>query len=161
MDNEKLSNEAENPALNKAAVSSSASKDNEHLWRQFCKLGEMMGDGLHYEPDGKWIASTSWDKTVMCWSVQTGSDVLECANRSVWRFTGPSDDVQAEIPFINIIGAGGSAIAPSGSKYFRMGLTAAAEQGSSACFVGGQTFVVEIRSLALRAVVARRIDISD
>lgn len=56
MDNEKMSNEAENPALNKGAVSSSASKDNEHLWRQFCKLGEMMGDGLHYEPDGKWIA---------------------------------------------------------------------------------------------------------
>lgn len=32
------------------------SKENEHLWRQFCKLGEMMGDGLHYEADGKWIA---------------------------------------------------------------------------------------------------------
>ena len=28
---------------------------NEFLWRQFCKLGEMMGDGLHYEADGKWI----------------------------------------------------------------------------------------------------------
>lgn len=25
-------------------------------WRQFCKLGEMMGDGLHHESDGKWIA---------------------------------------------------------------------------------------------------------
>jgi len=25
-------------------------------WRQFCKLGEMMGDGLHHEADGKWIA---------------------------------------------------------------------------------------------------------
>ena len=24
---------------------------NEHLWRQFEKLGEMMGDGLHHEPD--------------------------------------------------------------------------------------------------------------
>jgi len=24
-------------------------------WRQFCKLGEMMGDGLHHESDGKWI----------------------------------------------------------------------------------------------------------
>jgi hypothetical protein len=32
------------------------SNDNQHLWRQFCRLGEMMGDGLHYEPDGKWIA---------------------------------------------------------------------------------------------------------
>jgi len=31
-------------------------KTNEHLWKQFFRLGEMMGDGLHYEPDGKWIA---------------------------------------------------------------------------------------------------------
>ena len=31
-------------------------KTNEHLWRQFFRLGEMIGDGLHYEPDGKWIA---------------------------------------------------------------------------------------------------------
>lgn len=29
--------------------------DNEFLWNQFIKLGDMMGDGLHYEPDGKWI----------------------------------------------------------------------------------------------------------
>lgn len=44
------------PPLQQHNVSSSASKDNEHLWRQFCRLGEMMGDGLHYEHDGKWIA---------------------------------------------------------------------------------------------------------
>lgn len=25
---------------------------NEHLWRQFEKLGEMIGDGLHLEEDG-------------------------------------------------------------------------------------------------------------
>lgn len=31
------------------------SEDNKHLWDQFCRLGEMMGDGLHHEPDGKWI----------------------------------------------------------------------------------------------------------
>jgi hypothetical protein len=30
--------------------------DNDFLWRQFIKLGEMMGDGLHHEADGKWIA---------------------------------------------------------------------------------------------------------
>lgn len=30
--------------------------DNTFLWNQFCKLGEMMGDGLHYEADGRWIA---------------------------------------------------------------------------------------------------------
>jgi len=26
-----------------------------HLHRQLVKLGDMMGDGLHHEPDGKWI----------------------------------------------------------------------------------------------------------
>lgn len=28
---------------------------NDRLWNQFAKLGEMMGDGLHHESDGKWI----------------------------------------------------------------------------------------------------------
>ena len=31
-------------------------RDNEFEWNQFCRLGEMMGDGLHHEPDGKWIS---------------------------------------------------------------------------------------------------------
>lgn len=26
-----------------------------HLYSQLIKLGDMMGDGLHNEPDGKWI----------------------------------------------------------------------------------------------------------
>ena len=30
-------------------------QDNKHLWDRFCRLGEMMGDGLHHESDGKWI----------------------------------------------------------------------------------------------------------
>lgn len=30
-------------------------RENEHEWNQFCRLGEMIGDGLHNEPDGKWI----------------------------------------------------------------------------------------------------------
>jgi|SRR5690554_3523591 len=29
-------------------------KDNEFEWRQFCRLGEMIGDGLHYEEP--WIS---------------------------------------------------------------------------------------------------------
>ena len=28
---------------------------NDYDWRQFIKLGDMIGDGLHNEPDGKWI----------------------------------------------------------------------------------------------------------
>ena len=31
-------------------------RENEFEWNQFCRLGEMIGDGLHNEPDGKWIS---------------------------------------------------------------------------------------------------------
>ena len=30
--------------------------DSDYLHHQLVKLGDMMGDGLHHEPDGKWIA---------------------------------------------------------------------------------------------------------
>lgn len=29
--------------------------NDDYLQRQLIKLGDMMGDGLHHEPDGKWI----------------------------------------------------------------------------------------------------------
>lgn len=29
--------------------------DKQFLYNQLVKLGDMMGDGLHHEPDGKWI----------------------------------------------------------------------------------------------------------
>ena len=29
-------------------------RENEFEWRQFCRLGEMIGDGLHYEES--WIS---------------------------------------------------------------------------------------------------------
>ena len=32
------------------------SEDNKHLWDRFCRLGEMIGDGLHREPGGSWIS---------------------------------------------------------------------------------------------------------
>lgn len=31
--------------------------DRDFLSRQFIRLGDMMGDGLHHEPDGKWIST--------------------------------------------------------------------------------------------------------
>lgn len=31
-------------------------RDNSFEWEQFARLGEMIGDGLHNEPDGKWIS---------------------------------------------------------------------------------------------------------
>jgi hypothetical protein len=33
-----------------------AARENEFEWNQFCRLGEMMGDGLHREPGGSWIS---------------------------------------------------------------------------------------------------------
>ncbi len=33
-----------------------ATTDTDYLHRQLIKLGDMMGDGLHLEPDGKWIS---------------------------------------------------------------------------------------------------------
>ena len=30
-------------------------EDNQLFWSQFIKLGDMMGDGLHYEEGGGWI----------------------------------------------------------------------------------------------------------
>lgn len=33
-----------------------SNKDNQHLWNQFCRLGEMIGDGLHEEEGGEWIS---------------------------------------------------------------------------------------------------------
>ncbi len=38
-------------------VKSGLSKEAEdRLYGQLIKLGDMMGDGLHHEPDGKWIS---------------------------------------------------------------------------------------------------------
>lgn len=44
--------------LQATAVSRSVALDaasKERLHAQLVKLGDMMGDGLHHEPDGKWI----------------------------------------------------------------------------------------------------------
>lgn len=30
-------------------------QNKDHLYKQLIQLGDMMGDGLHYEPGGKWI----------------------------------------------------------------------------------------------------------
>lgn len=37
--------------------------DKDHLYQQLVRLGDMMGDGLHLEPDGKWIEK---DYTNIC-----------------------------------------------------------------------------------------------
>lgn len=40
-----------------------AKHDNKYLLNQLIRLGDMMGDGLHLEPDGKWI-SKEYKKTL-------------------------------------------------------------------------------------------------
>lgn len=37
------------------ALYDEAKEAKDHLHWQLIKLGDMMGDGLHHEPDGKWI----------------------------------------------------------------------------------------------------------
>jgi hypothetical protein len=80
---------------------------------------------------------------------------------NLWRFTGSRANLQAEIPFINVTGTGSNPLAPTDSKFFRMGITATTAMGGTACFVGGQDFVVEIRSLELQGSVTRRVEISN
>lgn len=43
------------PSEKEGKILSLRNKLNEFEWNQFCRLGEMMGDGLHHESDGKWI----------------------------------------------------------------------------------------------------------
>lgn len=35
----------------------SSELDHKYLSNQLIKLGDMMGDGMHHEPDGKWISA--------------------------------------------------------------------------------------------------------
>lgn len=57
MQEDLFENEKQKSNIDQPVVSSCiAVRENEMEWRQFCRLGEMMGDGLHYEADGKWIA---------------------------------------------------------------------------------------------------------
>ena len=37
-------------------MSDLSDETKKHLHKQLIKLGDMMGDGLHHEPDGKWIS---------------------------------------------------------------------------------------------------------
>ncbi|EKO3439426.1 hypothetical protein NTE19_003318 [Vibrio fluvialis] len=52
---------------------SNLSKETEdRLYRNLIKLGDMMGDGLHLEPDGKWI-SREYSKTLKALGIKAPS----------------------------------------------------------------------------------------
>ena len=51
-------------------ISECTCDDKEFLHRQLIKLGDMMGDGLHYEPDGKWI-SHEYKKTLKALGIES------------------------------------------------------------------------------------------
>ncbi|MEL4280718.1 MULTISPECIES: hypothetical protein [Shewanella] len=48
--------------------------DTAYLHRQLIKLGDMMGDGLHHERDGKWIA-TEYKRTLKALGLMPKSNV--------------------------------------------------------------------------------------
>ena len=77
---------------------------------------------------------------------------------NLWRFTGTRANVQSQVPSITINGVGSNPIVSSGSKFVRVGVTAATTLGTDACYLG-QSRVIELRSLALAGSVIRSVDL--
>ena len=77
---------------------------------------------------------------------------------NLWRFTGTRANVQTQVPSITINGVGTNPIVATGSKFVRVGVTAATTLGTGACYLG-QSRVIELRSLALAGSVIRSVDL--
>jgi hypothetical protein len=77
---------------------------------------------------------------------------------NLWRFTGTRTNVQTQVPSITINGVGTNPIVATGSKFVRVGVTAATTLGTGACYLG-QSRVIELRSLALAGSVIRSVDL--
>jgi hypothetical protein len=75
---------------------------------------------------------------------------------NMWRFIGSLANIQTQIPTITIAGSDSSALAPSESKFVRLGVTAATTLGAGACYTG-ESQVVELRSVGLRFSVNKNV----
>ncbi len=67
--------------------STERSKSNRELeWTEFCTLtGHSSGvRSVAYSPDGRYLASGSWDKTIKVWEVVTGTELRTLAGYSGW-----------------------------------------------------------------------------
>lgn len=64
--------------------------DKDYLHRQLVKLGDMMGDGLHHEPDGKWIVK-EYNRTLKALGIsKPRSNNAEAINKSMQKAVGES-----------------------------------------------------------------------
>jgi hypothetical protein len=82
------------------------------------------------------------------------ANVSLTTSTNLWRFTGARADVQTQVPSITISGTGNDPLVSSGSKFVRVGVSAAPAMGSVACFTG-QSRVVELRSVNLQGSVIK------
>ena len=70
-------------------------QDNDFLWVQFCRLGEMLGDGLGDEPGGEWIGK-EYKRLAIILGVAKPSDFRK-------RRKCHSDDVRNQLLWIHTI----------------------------------------------------------
>jgi hypothetical protein len=99
-------------------------------------------------------ATLSGSATIVANRTTTVSNVSLTTSTNLWRFTGPRADVQSQVPTITISGTGTDPLVSTGSKFVRIGVSAAPAMGSAACFTG-QTQVVELRSVNLQGSVIK------
>jgi hypothetical protein len=99
-------------------------------------------------------ATLSGSATIVANRTTTLSNVSLTTSTNLWRFTGPRADVQSQVPTITISGTGTDPLVSTGSKFVRIGVSAAPAMGSAACFTG-QSQVVELRSVNLQGSVIK------
>ena len=103
-------------------------------------------------------AALTDDPTVVAGTSTPVANVTSTSTGNIWQFSGSLANVESQIPTITISGTGSNPVVSSGSKFVRIGVTAASMLGSTACYTG-RVRVVEIRSLSLAGSVIRSVDL--
>lgn len=103
-------------------------------------------------------AALSGSPTVVAGRGTSVANVTSTSTGNIWQFSGSLANVESQIPTITISGTGSNPVVSSGSKFVRIGVTAASMLGSTACYTG-RVRVVEIRSLSLAGSVIRSVDL--
>lgn len=98
----------------------------------------------------------SGSPTVVAGRSTSVANVTSATTGNIWQFTGSLANVETQIPTITISGSGANAVVSAGSKFVRIGVTAASAMGSAACYTGVNR-VVEIRALDIRGSVTKSV----